>query len=1084
MLKVLALESGVRKDPKKGGGGGGSILSANQNLEGHSGEVRVAAWNTVHQKLTTSDEKGLIIVWALNRNTWLEEMINNRILFCAANGRCDVYDSNGNFISRAPLPAASSCLRPCRTSSQGGEGQLQLRLRGFNWHGVWCLQQDSVHGGPNIVGVEWCPSRHGRFDCDNRMLAMAIDNGIVRVMAHESEEDVVQIDTELCISRVKWSPDGSTIAVAGSQDATVNGERKTVSLLRFYSPSGQRLRTIRVPGERIDDFSWEGGGLRLALAVGSFIYFAIVRPDYKWAYFSNTLVYAFGKKGSESSGNAMVTFWNSQSNERYTKHVKHLAYHINMPINHLVVTDSHVVAASEELIYAWHFKPGLSLAKSNMVKGSREKTFHVDDINTESVREASEDLISSVCADRNTLLVGRASGVVQRYSLPQLTSMGKHVLRCRPWRMALNCDATRLAIIDINGVLSLFDFTTTSSSNVDASISGDHLDFERKDVCDILWSEDSPDLFAISEKSRIYLFRGLDPEEPITCNACLCRFRDLELHGVNLDRVMLSPEDSPVEEFMAFEARSLRDMREILKSAKPEDAHTFVEENPHPRLWRILAEHFLCELNFEETEKAFVRCEDYHGIQFVDRLQRLRDSEIQKAEIDFYFQRFDEAERRYLSIDRSDLAIEMRFKLGDWFRVEELVAECGSGDATLVAAWNNIGEYYFDRHDWYKAAQYYSQAKNSEKLVKCLCALEDYEGLEKLLHVLPDGSPLLLEIREIFQAFNLCEQAVAASLKLGDPKRALDSCILTNQWRQAVEVAAKENFPQIEQLLSKYANRLIEGGRMVDAVELYMKANRHMEAAKILTDLAQQSSRNKAGPLVIKKLYVLAAVEVENFRKRALEQPEGLSALVAGSATAQPTSQQTLAGLMTMDAASMDKQGQAFDDAWHAAEAYHFWMLAHRQLQGGGAEAAMRTALHLRKYDDLIDPHDIYAFLALASFQCQFFGQCSKALVKLESMESIPAEKREQYSDFAMSVFTKHAPNDPRTLREAQGARKGRHDFLEGLHRSKEQVCVASGKLLRDHNTLRCKVCRHPMIAAEVKGRTCCPLCHAPLHFW
>ena len=36
--------------------------------------------------------------------------------------------------------------------------------------------------------------------------------------------------------------------------------------------------------------------------------------------------------------------------------------------------------------------------------------------------------------------------------------------------------------------------------------------------------------------------------------------------------------------------------------------------------------------------------------------------------------------------------------------------------------------------------------------------------------------------------------------------------------------------------------------------------------------------------------------------------------------------------------------------AWHGAQGYHFWLLAHRQLYAGNTDAAMRTALHLRKY--------------------------------------------------------------------------------------------------------------------------------------
>ncbi len=44
------------------------------------------------------------------------------------------------------------------------------------------------------------------------------------------------------------------------------------------------------------------------------------------------------------------------------------------------------------------------------------------------------------------------------------------------------------------------------------------------------------------------------------------------------------------------------------------------------------------------------------------------------------------------------------------------------------------------------------------------------------------------------------------------------------------------------------------------------------------------------------------------------------------------------------------------------------------------------------------------------------------------------------------------------------------------------QVCVATGRIVRDVPTVRCKVCRHSMIAAEVRARAACPLCHSDLY--
>ena len=50
----------------------------NQTLEGHRSSVKVVVWNDIHRKLTSSDKDGLIIVWMMHKNMWLEEMINNR----------------------------------------------------------------------------------------------------------------------------------------------------------------------------------------------------------------------------------------------------------------------------------------------------------------------------------------------------------------------------------------------------------------------------------------------------------------------------------------------------------------------------------------------------------------------------------------------------------------------------------------------------------------------------------------------------------------------------------------------------------------------------------------------------------------------------------------------------------------------------------------------------------------------------------------------------------------------------------------------------------------------------------------------
>lgn len=64
-------------------------------------------------------------------------------------------------------------------------------------------------------------------------------------------------------------------------------------MIKYFDPFGRFLRAVRLPGENIAALSWEGSGLRIALAVDSYIFFANIRPAYTWAFFQNTVVYTY-----------------------------------------------------------------------------------------------------------------------------------------------------------------------------------------------------------------------------------------------------------------------------------------------------------------------------------------------------------------------------------------------------------------------------------------------------------------------------------------------------------------------------------------------------------------------------------------------------------------------------------------------------------------------------------------------------------------------------------------------------------------------------------------------------------------------
>jgi WD repeat-containing protein 35 len=128
----------------------------------------------------------------------------------------------------------------------------------------------------------------------------------------------------------------------------------------------------------------------------------------------------------------------------------------------------------------------------------------------------------------------------------------------------------------------------------------------------MLWAEDYPELCVMMEKTRMYVYRGTDPEEPVLSSGYLTRFTDLCVTSVLLDEVMAAP-DQPTKEGMVIdhETRSLRDTRTLLASNGLKDSAAFIEDNAHPRLWRLLAETALEKLDLPTAEKAFVACSDY-----------------------------------------------------------------------------------------------------------------------------------------------------------------------------------------------------------------------------------------------------------------------------------------------------------------------------------------------------------------------------------------------------------------------------------------------------------------------------------------
>ncbi len=163
------------------------------------------------------------------------------------------------------------------------------------------------------------------------------------------------------------------------------------------------------------------------------------------------------------------------------------------------------------------------------------------------------------------------------------------------------------------------------------------------------------------------------------------------------------------------------------------------------------------------------------------------------------------------------------------------------------------------------------------------------------------------------------------------------------------------------------------------AIELYRKANYYLDAARLLNDLARDETlKRSSSPIRIKKLYVLSALLVEehlqSLRKTAKGVPGLRSSALIGLVGEDSSSSFSAPGV----AGGVTGEARIVDNAWRGAEAFHFLMLCQRQLYEGFVDAAMKTALNLRDYDDILNAEDVYCLLALSSCANRAFGTCSK----------------------------------------------------------------------------------------------------------
>ncbi|VVC39444.1 WD40-repeat-containing domain,WD repeat protein 35,WD40/YVTN repeat-like-containing [Cinara cedri] len=1118
LLKILKIDSSTPVNGKSKGLAGQANLSINKTLEGHSGNVLAIVWNEKHNKLTSSDENGLIIVWTLYKGTWQEEMINNRnksiVKGMAWNGDgekiCIVYEDGAVIVGSV------------EGSRIWGKELKKLMLTGVQWSPnskflLFTIKTGEVHlydsdgnflsklsiaclpvslNNVPIAACHWL----NRSDIGNcPQLAIAYKSGHVQLMKDQYDMNPVVFECEMSIVAIKWNHNGSVLALVGS--LIVDGDIKESNVLQLYSPFGQHLRTLRIPGFMVSACCWESTSLRITLAIDSFVYFANVRYDYPWCYFANTIVYAY-RNYKESLTD--VTFWNIKKNEFYHTKFDSLlcmdsykdhcvlavqnnndetkpcsliicnninttvdSKHINFEPIWITMNGTHVIVSSYTSFMTWQYTVPKSHSTSIInVKRKKVKMFHIDDtpsgvdeltqesleFKSASFQKETKDHITCITASDQYLLIGRESCALQKYSLPQVVLVERKILPTKPYKLALNSNSKRLAVIDSTGVLTLIDNTgdnaVKDSYSPEASNS-----FQRRDVWTMKWASDDPELLAIMEKTRMYVIRGFNPEEPISTSAYIASFENLEIQAVMLDEIIQSPENPSLDYVVTLETKSLRDTRQLLEKVSIGEAIKFINDNPHPRLSRLLAEASLQALDLATSETAFVQCKDYHGIKFVKQLANIHDILLKQAEVAVYFGDYVKAENLYIEADRKDLAVILHQKLNNWFKVVELLKSSSSllgiSGLTMNLAWQGIGDHFLDNQQWDLAIEYYKKADNPEKLVECYIMVKDYESLASLAKILPKNHPLLETISLFFISSGIVDEE---PLNQNISKR-----ILANTRLDTGKLSE-----QIKNLNNSHRDEwLVNVKDILVTVFKCINSERYIEAAQLIFTTVCQEIKSDIQPNVIKQLATAGALLIEEYKEKNIH-----------------TTLSDVDELMidNYEATPFKSRAEIIENSWRIVESLHFLILAQRQLYNGQFNLALWTSLTLRNYDDLLNGEQIYSIIALAAIANGSFNIASRAFMKLESMDT-----KNNYNQLALIIFSKYTPEDSMPL--SIQCYSCLYNFPAWSLKCpkckiKPEASIVSGQLLTDIKSVWCcRQCKRNASSTDMEPLNYCPLC-------
>ena len=612
----------------------------------------------------------------------------------------------------------------------------------------------------------------------------------------------------------------------------------------------------------------------------------------------------------------------------------------------------------------------------------------------------------------------------------------------------------------------------------------------------------------------------------------LCLFRNLEVVTFNLDRLLTTPHSPSLKiHRILFRCTVLHQITDLLSASSAigaaaamsscdasstssmagitstalKKAHDLIAElesrskskskSSLKALWEMLCYDALKKLDFDMASRCFIKMGDYLGIHFVERLKVMTDRNQQRPEMFCYFGRAQDAQSMFSKMDDRLQALHLGLRVGDFQRVIHLIKKERNkefNDRTINTVYRRIGDYYRSRFEWKEALKYYLKSKDYRNAAEAAFKMEDFTVLQQISKQIPSSSNLLKTISRMFVVNGLTAEAATAMIKYGDITSAISCCVELNDYSLAKKLAVEHDHEQ--ELSTMISSKMSEfKGDIFRMIDIYAAISEHFQAAKLLKSRIEKlrnGPKHEMDPFLMKKLYVLSAIQMDKHRKQILlKHSDDGQGNVDGNDAIDLLLEEDVNSIQNM------KRGESRhdDNCWNGAMAHHFWILLQRKIMADhfDKQTLLLCRILCSFFDDILPEMDLYSLYALVALKCSYFKDCSEALTRLQylcgkySMES----ERKKYKKLAISVFTKH---DPVNDYDKMQCKSVDDDARFNLH----NVCMASARYIEDTASSKlyriCMVCNYRTLNDYVSSTSSsneatsddelctsyCPLCH------